>query len=573
MALLIAACAFMQLGGDIHRNLTLRVGEGDIGMPDARLMSDASTVLQTVTPGGAAERAGLRAGDHIRMLDPKDNLGPYRESEPVRLKVMTEGGGRDVTIMPKRFQLTDALKDATIRALFADVVKLITCLAAFVVILRSRNDLTLLWLGAALAASSIPHNGVFIWQDWQPAFTLIRVMSTLMIVGATSLFLVFAYRFRRDRGGRYRTTLRALVILCPIIAVGLNLPYVYTMCTGVMVFGFNEVITYFVAFTSITLSSLATLTVLVIGWREAPTGERGRYLLLATAIGLIMLSYMLNLLMNVLDIRRSLSQPLVWVHMILPLLGALLFVYAVLRHRVIDIGFAVNRALVYAGVSAIVLLAFGLSEWGLQKLLPAHLQDNLWVDATIALGIFFAFHHIQTFVEKGVENVFFRKWHDNEAALERFVTDSGFYDDGDALEKAAVAEFSRFSGGAAVRLYRREAGGYALAEGSGVAHIDSNLAALVRLRADLQPVTFDLAAGVGAALILPMLYRNEVSGFFLLELKPSGDLYRPDEVAVLSKAARKIGADLHALRIEDLEHEAHALRQALAGARAGAASA
>ncbi len=55
-----------------------------------------------------------------------------------------------------------------------------------------------------------------------------------------------------------------------------------------------------------------------------------------------------------------------------------------------------------------------------------------------------------------------------------------------------------------------------------------------------------------------MVQRNDLTGFFAIGVKPSGDGYRPDERAALAEAAQKIGFDLHALRIEKAEAEAAA---------------
>lgn len=75
----------------------------------------------------------------------------------------------------------------------------------------------------------------------------------------------------------------------------------------------------------------------------------------------------------------------------------------------------------------------------------------------------------------------------------------------------------------------------------------------MKLRADLKSLGIDDAESLDAALALPMVYRNDVTGFLLLGPKPSGSSYRPDEVRTLTAAVRKIGLDLHTLRIEELE--------------------
>ena len=58
--------------------------------------------------------------------------------------------------------------------------------------------------------------------------------------------------------------------------------------------------------------------------------------------------------------------------------GASMFAYAVLRHRVIDLGFAVNRTLIYGTLSAILLADAGsersISGWLLLFQLPDESQ-------------------------------------------------------------------------------------------------------------------------------------------------------------------------------------------------------
>ncbi|NEX95363.1 hypothetical protein, partial [Caulobacter sp. 17J65-9] len=111
------------------------------------------------------------------------------------------------------------------------------------------------------------------------------------------------------------------------------------------------------------------------------------------------------------------------------------------------------------------------------------------------------------------------------------------------------------------------ADGYALVGGGlpGLsARLSADLPALVRLRAEREPLDGDAAEGLHAALVLPMLHRTEVTGLVLLAPKLSGDGYRPDEREQLARAARHVGLDLHALSIDALETEASDLKRDLA---------
>ncbi len=51
--------------------------------------------------------------------------------------------------------------------------------------------------------------------------------------------------------------------------------------------------------------------------------------------------------------------------------------YAILRHRVVDVGFVLNRALVFGTVSGLVLLAFGALEWLLGNVLVRNLAHHV----------------------------------------------------------------------------------------------------------------------------------------------------------------------------------------------------
>ena len=87
-------------------------------------------------------------------------------------------------------------------------------------------------------------------------------------------------------------------------------------------------------------------------------------------------------------------------------------------------------------------------------------------------------------------------------------------------------------------------------------------AVLVALRAEPKPLEpADTRSSLAAALVVPMLHRNEVVGIVLLGRKPSGLNYRPDEIELIGWATRQVGLDLHALKVEQLETAAAALRE------------
>jgi hypothetical protein len=257
------------------------------------------------------------------------------------------------------------------------------------------------------------------------------------------------------------------------------------------------------------------------------------------------------------------------VQLVITILANIALAYGILRHRVFDVGLAVNRALVYGIVSIVLLVSFGLLEWTAHHFVSfEEAEKNTLVDAGIALGLYLVFHRLRHSVEHFVERLFFHKWHANEERLRRFVRQAAHITAPPALVDACLTALQHFSGNAGAALYRLEGGRYALAGSTGLAApqtagIDDPLA--VALRTDqASNVPADCASALPGALALPMTLRGELQGFVLLGQKPNGSAYRADEIAVLEFATHQVGLDLQALRSDQLEAQVRELEQKLA---------
>jgi len=149
-------------------------------------------------------------------------------------------------------------------------------------------------------------------------------------------------------------------------------------------------------------------------------------------------------------------QAIVYLPRTLFLLSTLLFAYAVLRHRVASVSFAMNRAAIYGAASLGMLVSFALLEWFTHGLLAAwgH-QQSPYIDAGIALAIILVFHRLRHGGEQLIERLFFHGWHLKEAALRRFIEEAPHITRIDALRSAFAAALDRFTGGAGHAFYRR----------------------------------------------------------------------------------------------------------------------
>jgi hypothetical protein len=254
--------------------------------------------------------------------------------------------------------------------------------------------------------------------------------------------------------------------------------------------------------------------------------------------------------------------------------------YTVLRHRVYHFEFTLSRIAVAGVVGAVLLAAFAAAEtvvWGLLRGSGAGASPGaaLAIHAMIALGVYLAFHRLHGEVERRVRRLLFRRWHESEHRLRRFLRHAAHIASADALLAAFHAAVDRFTGQAGCAVYvRQHDGSYYLAPGNTLAGapplVDADNSLPEALRASMQPQDFDSAlSGVPGQLAIPVSHRSALNGFVIIGAQPAGENYRPDECALLAHAAHEIGLDLYAIRVQQLEDEVRALTEG-AGDRHGA---
>jgi hypothetical protein len=247
------------------------------------------------------------------------------------------------------------------------------------------------------------------------------------------------------------------------------------------------------------------------------------------------------------------------------------FAYAMLRHRLFDFGFAINRALVFTIISTMLLLAFSFTEWSVDKLLHFEGREkNVVVDAFVALGIILSFHRIQHWVHHKVDHTFFHHWYEAAEKLRHFLDKAAHISDAMALQEKFILAVEEFSGTSGCAIYAVDKpggsqGGFHLCHSTldaAPARIGANDNAVLDIRHSRDVV--DLGVGkhdLPGELVFPMTVRAELIGMVLLGSARSGRNYRPDEISLLANSVRQLGMDLETLRMEELERKATALEQ------------
>ena len=518
--------------------------------------------VKSVAPGGPMDQAGVRAGDRlnfdrpydfIRQMQPGEHVGfvDHRDGHAFHAEATTVAGAYG-TPAYDRFVAGYAGLGLNGNPWFA-VISILTVLIGAFIVIRSRRKPSALLVGSAYIAFSLMGTGPLslihdpvVWAVWFCGLMAIFALPPV-------LFLAFAIQYRTEQVGRARPWERVVFWSFFVLMEGLAVADFYCR---VAVVAFPVVGRFLFSLTTcMFLGFLLATWFLYDGWRRSSREAQRHYALMLVAIVLMMLSRVATMTINWNGNDYRQGNPLMWVAEASCLGGALLFAYAVLRHKVLDLGFAINRALVYGVLSTVLLVLFGVIEWASEHFLPIkNLETNIALNAGVALAIFLVFHRVRDFVEGLIEKLFFSAWHHNEAQLRRFVKQAAFIGKAEALRAAFLAELKRFSGGADVALYLADGADFA----SDKTRIDGDDAAVVAMKADHAPVE------AADHLDLPMIHRAELTGFIRLGLKPSGDSYRPDEREVLSYAAHQIGLDLHALRVEALEAKVATLDAQLA---------
>lgn len=547
---------------------------GTLGFASEKIVGQAGWERVTsVAPGGAAAKAGLTPGTRIRFAHPHEATADLAAGRNVGLIVLGLGdqsvlAAHPVTLAAQPTSFSELPLQDRVDEIIYSIGQWLALALGVLVLVRGWGSLTALALSLGLLGYS-HENVVPIWVT-EPATTILLQVANHVIAlsGLGLLLLPAALYAERVRPPSRRWTIALGVIAALWTGMILLRLWCDVSNASYPVVGDGAALFWLLLF---------ALNFQGIYWswrgrRDASAADRARFgTILVVTIAQIF-NGLFFVTAGLLDIPGSATEGILFrigLLLIINLLIPLSLAYAVLRHRVIDLGFAINRTIVYGSVSAILLASFGLIEWGIEHLLPEEwVKVSAWIDAAAAVLVYLAFHRVHDAVEHRVEDVFFRKWRRNEEALRRFVATATHFDDEAILAAAFTNELSRFAGDTAVALYWRDAGSRDNAFRRVAGSWDSSPLALpgddavyALMRAEGQPLDLGETRGnLPGVLALPMLDHGALSGLVLMDLKGGGALYRPDEITVLGGAAHDVGLALTALRAGRVEAENRQLK-------------
>lgn len=561
----VFALAILALGLACAPRVVVPGAEGFLGY-DATATAFNGASAHRITgldPDSPLLTAGVSAGDLI--VDPP--RGRFLAGETVKLQIAHEGMVRTAEVRAARIdRLSTPVENALDYGLDIFVFVL-----GLTIAVRRRRDLGALVLAVVfflavggLLPGPFPAGrlaGSFdLWQ-------MVCLLSSLPLLAYFSLVFEDGYR-SRARPWIFRAIVGlGAVVGASTVAIA---PYYF----GRVWFGPGFLITPLrptLLFAGVVLCVIAFTDT----WRhvEAERRERLRWLFVGFALTLVNFCVLAAFALGAF---RHTSTAVLVINLVSDSVVAitlLILTYAILRHRVIDVGFVINRAVVFAVFTGLLLVSFGIVEWLVDHFVRfENRESSALLDGIIALALFLAFHRVRHWIETLVERVFFRSWHLKETALHRFLETAPHFTGPEALAEALLAAVDAYAGSRGSGFYQHDEEGRFILQRSTLSSLPRELEAdaevIVEMKTFREPVHLGGRLALEpAALALPMVRRSELVGFLAVGRKVAREVFRPDEIDNLARAVRQVGFDLYALRLEQLVQRRIELEQQNEGLR------
>lgn len=536
------------------------------------LGSDGTTITY-VTPGAPVYRAGIRVGDRMDWstlpLLGRANLGLTQAvATGARLRVTVFRGTqpRTVDLTPIPWPLGTQLSVRL--AVFAELV-LMAMGIALVYLKPSRMT----W-GFLLGSLGVTGFGqtVGVWGQID-VWHFLAVNGTTAIAAGVSAagILIFMSRFPADTPRGPLVLLDRIAVPLGAVVAILNLYVVI----DIVVAGAPPPawIVTFDRYLSNGLIIVMALAALVVSWALTKGSDRQRIVPVLIAFTLFVASVLGGLIGIALftDYRKSVAISVA--QSCSTILLAVAVANGVVRHRVVDVSFAISRTVVYTILTSILVGAFVLVDFVSNKVIE-HFQVALFLEAAVALAFGIGLNSMHSRIDRFVDRTLFRRRHLAETRLRRsgrtlthaesvaFIDEALVIEACDALELASAALF-RLKDNSFVRIL--DAGWEP--QHSTILSRDDHL--VVNLAAELQPVDLAEVRWPGATVpgglrqplvAIPLAARHELLGFVLYGGHIGGEAIDPDEHQTLMRLADAATAAYEHVQAKTLLAESNALR-------------
>jgi len=496
-----------------------------------------------VAPGSAAADAGLRPGDTAAVTatdftSRRYLFTPYASAplgERATFRIADVGGARrSLTLVARTRYRSTADNLADIAQGLSYVVFLV--IAAGLVLLRP-SGLTWAFFAYALCAAGISVTAV----ANLPTYASIAAVCWEAVQSLAWLpFAIFALRFPADAVAGWRRTVQRLLVASSFALVPLA---IYTVL-GAFFGGPLVTAAFAIVWWILPVCGFAVGAMIFVGtYLHAPPAERVRlrWVILGFFAG-----YGGSLVANLIVVAGIGTLP-IWFNDLVQTLNVAVpatVAYAIFKHRLIDIRFYLNRALVYGLLTTIAVGIMTLLHWLVSKQLEGY-QLGFLPEIVGALVIGASILRLHKWLESLVDRFVFRSVHDAEQHLAR-VGDSMMYAQSVAgIDRLICGEPRRaFDLAWSAVFHAVESGDYLRTEHAGGDQAPSTEfgpddAIVLEMCSSRRPVA------TRDAIAYPFVVRDEILGFALMGVHANGSAIDPNEREILDAFIRRasIGYD------------------------------
>jgi hypothetical protein len=362
--------------------------------------------VRSVDAGSPAALAGIEPGDRIRFgaLPLTKRMRIFFPIPGERLTVPVEHAGADGTILTRNVTMTAATTlvgksklDRWLTALEFLTYIVFVAVGTTLVYLRPSPMTWWLWF---YCSGWVPIQ----WIHWHysflpdPAFTALFLVDNAFIAGGSTLpLLPFLLRFPNDRLSGWRSAWRGPI--ATLVVAG----YVYYI--GLAFWRLSDrlsrpQISFLDAAPASGVFVLAAVLLLVT-FARAEGADKPR---LRWAVFGMLFSFF-SLFISYVPVPKPqwFSELTTTLSVTMPLSIA----YATLRHRLLDVRFVINNAVVYGSIAAVLIAFVSLLDFSLSHLI-ADYHLTLGIEAAITIGLGFILDRLHGAMERAAERVFFR---------------------------------------------------------------------------------------------------------------------------------------------------------------------
>jgi len=234
-------------------------------------------------------------------------------------------------------------------------------------------------------------------------------------------------------------------------------------------------------------------------------------------------------------------------------------IYAILKHRIIDINVAISRAVVYGALSAMIVGIFALVDLFFNKTLERSHAGYI-PDIALALILGFFFNTVHRHVDDFVDGLLFRSRHLADKHLNTVAAAIPYADSEAIINHLLTDEPARAYDLAGARLFLRESMTGTDAA-SLVAYLQGERGILRLSEQAWQPAEF---MGFQPAVAAPIFSHGQITAVVFYGFHRNGTDLDSEEIAMLERLAESAGAGYAHLQAEALRHENEALRAQIA---------